>query len=675
LKNAHAYAKQAQQASDEAQAAQALQQAEAQNASTAGLAAARSGGNSLAALQETHKGYQANLRDIARDPNLSPQQRIAAVNETNTALTQNWNQQVQEQGRRTAANIDLAAARQIAAAPGNPIVAARATLTAAEGRLADMKAHARAYDIADIVGMQQQVVQDQASFRQTVADQAVQLTNLSGQLTAARDYGDTLAGATAIAAAAHRAVGEARGPVARQTATLAAQQADNAVLDARRQRIQEQGALAQAQHPNDTVAQAQALRELAQKEVASARGYDQQVQAQTDLTNANNQYNDAIYNRIQAEGQLAASEHPGDTVAQAAAIRSAAARALGAARGPDQTLAARTSYNQANEQVHQAIVARIQAQGQLAAAQRPGDTVAQAAAIRSAAARALAAAHGVDQTIAAQTAYSQANEQLHQAIVGRIQAQGQLAASEHPGDSVAQAQAVRSAAARMLAAAHGIDQMIAAQTAYKQSNDQLNQAIVNRDLSIGDLAASTTPEPLKQLDDKIAAARKALADSVGVDARRTQRTNLNSLLLQRATTAADQRASTVDFEFQMMQITAGQAAAMLTQLAHNKNLSQAQRDQYLEQARRYQLGLESPIGGTGFDLAPGNPRLPTFYDVSRAITGGGSGPTHNNTVDASATMSIVVNVGRNADVGLVADAIDRTTGAGLSQRLRAAGVR
>jgi len=257
----------------------------------------------------------------------------------------------------------------------------------------------------------------------------------------------------------------------------------------------------------------------------------------------------------------------------------------------------------------------------------------------------------------------------------RVQAEGAYAKALDPNDPIGNAQIDRQTALRELAMAKGYDQRLAALADLANANAALANAAVTVDQEMGALAASTTPDPVKQLDFQIQAAAKAMRDAVGPSAQRTARTNYNNLLLQRASTASTQREDEINFQFQMMQISAGTAASMLTTLAQASGIDKARKNALLEEARRYQLGLESPLLAGGFNLAPGNIRLPTFYDVAHAVMGGRTTTQGTHRVDARQNNTINIYVGKAADAGAVYDAMDRTTGSNLRQRLRAAGVR
>jgi hypothetical protein len=361
-------------------------------------------------------------------------------------------------------------------------------------------------------------------------------------------------------------------------------------------------------------------------------------------------------------------------VAQALTARQLGYTLLRTALNSQEQVAAEQMIAQGNVQLHQAYRARIQALGQLQQTLDTGDAAQQAKDAQAAAHKLLASARGTDEVIAGQQAVASANVQAHQATLSGIQARGQLAQARDTGDTVRQAQDARTTAQRLLRNAHGQDEVRSAETAMAQANAQYRQALEQRDISLGELAASTTADPVKQATDRLDAAINALHHAKGKDERIQLQTQVNNLRQQRDQTAASDAEDQIDYAFQMMQISASDAVGQLQGiLAKYHDLPPAMVRQIQEQIRRYQLGLEQPLGAGSFDLAPGDLKLPTFYDVARGMQTGQvqqSGATYSP--QYAATVNVYVTQG--GDESAVAAALDRALGTNVTQRMRMAGV-
>lgn len=336
--------------------------------------------------------------------------------------------------------------------------------------------------------------------------------------------------------------------------------------------------------------------------------------------------------------------------------------------------------NNAWKQWYQAVQSQAQQLADIAAqtqaARDYGNSVQQAFDLLQGAITASTHAVGPVAQAQAQQQIAQAQAAYQQAQFARIASETALGQAQHPGDLVTQAQIAQDGALRELAMAHGTDQVMQAERDLATANQQLADARATRFQELGALAASQTASPIKQLQAEIAAQAKALSVTVGVDSRIKAQTELNNLKIRYDQELASTREGTIQFQFDMMQITAQQAIHQLQDLLKLKNLTNSQRQQILEQIRRFALGQVQPLGATGFDLAPGNIKLPSFYDVQHAIRHGRPGPLSGETqINAPNVTNIYVAVARGSDVPKVADAIDRATGSRVRARLRAAGVR
>jgi hypothetical protein len=376
-----------------------------------------------------------------------------------------------------------------------------------------------------------------------------------------------------------------------------------------------------------------------------------------------------------SQEQLAEAQAHGDPGLIAAAQKAHGYVLLGRAKTQTQKNEARAMIISAEDAGVDATRQWADAQTSLAEARAHGDAGLIAAAELAGGQRDLGLAKNKFDRAAALTRIANAQTAAGEAARATADAQTQVAVAGDFGDSVAQANDAIAGAHRDLGLAQTGAERLAAQAGLLNAVNEREQAIAERYNEFAALAASETLDPVAAAKDLADGAQKALNATTGVDNRTKAQTNRNQLLQSYRALKIDTKESEINFEFQMSEISSGAAISLLQGLLKMKGLTKAKRQEILEEIRRFETGQESPIGGGGFNLAPGNVRLPTFYDVAHARRGAHMrGATHPN-IDASTAMTITVNVHRDADVGKVADVIDRATSSQLRARLRAAGVR
>jgi hypothetical protein len=451
--------------------------------------------------------------------------------------------------------------------------------------------------------------------------------------------------------------------------------------------VQAQGQLAVSQVPlGDPVGQAQAQLHTLEQQYEYMRSHKSAFDP-TQITQVLAQINDARKQAVDAavqygtqmndlRTQIDQAQAFGDSLAQAQAAVSGASRDVSIAnRGgtPQERAQARLNQVNAANQLQQAAFERVGQVAQTQSAQEWGDPLAQANTMIQAAQRELATARGFDEQNQALQNLAQAQQQQHQALMSNIQAEGQLQQTLNTGDTVAQAGAAMTTAQALLANAHGQQEVLQGEQAVAAAQVQMRQALEQRYQAQGQLAASLTNNPLQQIQDQIAGLVRSLSVTQGQDARTQVQTQINQLKLQYQNEFVSQRESTVQFQLDMYQITTQQAINQLQDLLKLKNLNVQQRQQIAQQIRQLQF---SDTQSGQFDLAPssGNVNLPTVYDVHRLMRNPGIRHTSLLGTDQS-TTNINVDVKNAGDVPAVADAIERTTGAKLKGRLRAAGLR
>jgi TP901 family phage tail tape measure protein len=167
------------------------------------------------------------------------------------------------------------------------------------------------------------------------------------------------------------------------------------------------------------------------------------------------------------------------------------------------------------------------------------------------------------------------------------------------------------------------------------------------------LALSRTEDPIKQAQIKVDAARKRLAEARTPEDRMTKQADLNNKIRERRNTAQQERFDDITFMADMGQIGKQTEIAMLqtllTTMHGNRDLRR--------QIRRtiYDLQHQTNDLDSG-DLTLGNIRLPTPYEVNRAIKEGGRAARGGHTFNTRAEVNVYV--ARAEDAPAVADSID-----------------
>lgn len=298
-----------------------------------------------------------------------------------------------------------------------------------------------------------------------------------------------------------------------------------------------------------------------------------------------------------------------------------------------------------------------------------------------------------DQVRKAIAALNNADKALADALTQAAQdigdAQDDLAAARAGDDPIAVAQAAQNKAARAMAGAKNRSDRTHALADTIRANNQMEQAVRDREAARIDVLESTTTDPVTQAHDEVRKAQAALRGTTGA-ARLTAQAALN-----RARTAArdaelQAREGDIDFELQMGQVSNSQAITMYQRLLQIRNLSKQQRRDIL--LKIHQLKSDAANEASGFDLDVGSLKLPTIYDVRRAFdpirrqvhdsqrsvlaeAGAQSAHIRNNVnhmyssrAEVQANVTVIVR-DRNA-AGEVFSAIDRALGTTLRARMR-----
>lgn len=272
----------------------------------------------------------------------------------------------------------------------------------------------------------------------------------------------------------------------------------------------------------------------------------------------------------------------------------------------------------------QAILAGVQADDAVLLAQAGGDPVAQAKVEAENAQRELDAMRksGADpnaikqqkaQLINSKRAAKDAADQQLQDLA-RLRAE--LASARAGDDPVAAARGAVEAAKLAQKVADTPTERLQALVDLTKANNDLQAALVQREMDRFDLMKSETDDPVKQAKIDLEAAKYALAHSKGTDKVKKQ-TDYNNAKKQYQDAKISDSEDTINFEYQMDQITADEAAKQLEALANLKGISKAKKRELLLQAKQ----LRDEASGD-YELDVGDIRLPSLYEVRRFVTAG-----------------------------------------------------
>lgn len=213
-----------------------------------------------------------------------------------------------------------------------------------------------------------------------------------------------------------------------------------------------------------------------------------------------------------------------------------------------------------------------------------------------------------------------------------------------------------------------------------QTNDQtLAQDLQAFIQSEADLAIANTLSPVKAAQDQVAADIKEAA-TIQRKNYKSEKEYLTALNEANAKTAKDRQATrdaivqqdlnTLAFESATQKIGDQQYINGLEQILKTKKLALAERQQIEEQIYNLQQGL-----GKSLDLNVGNLKLPSVYQIRRAIGLGTQGElpgAQNTVINHTATVNVYVNGHKGAHA--VGAAIDRSLGTTVKAAMRARGV-
>lgn len=272
------------------------------------------------------------------------------------------------------------------------------------------------------------------------------------------------------------------------------------------------------------------------------------------------------------------------------------------------------------------------------------------------------------------TAEKQAAETIYQEALAISNLQTQIAQARDVGNAGAQAADALRGAQREAGLAKTPQERLQAQLSILSAINQARQAAQAHIQAEGELHESETTDPLKQAKIKVSTDRRLLGAAVGPDERIKAQAALNNDLHKYGEAQVSAKEEQIEFQLKMQQISQQTAIDQYESLLHLHGLSKRTRDDVLTKIRSLQGELgNNPV----YDLSPSSIKLPTAYDVHKAIlsAANGSGIIHNQTGDITQVNQFAITVHDARDIDKVADVLDRALHAGVRSKLRAAGLR
>jgi hypothetical protein len=437
----------------------------------------------------------------------------------------------------------------------------------------------------------------------------------------------------------------------------------------------------------DPVKQARDAERTAERNLRDARahGNNRDVQqAITAVRQARTQRVKAELTNLQSESQLQAARGAQDPVSQArAAVREARQtyQFMQAHRhqfSPAERRDALRAVIEAQRSVDEAIIQQANdltdVRTQIAQAQHEGDPVAQAAdALRG------AQAQRIDPNDPAsgprrQLAIIEARNQQRQAALDRAKARAEYQAAQAGDDPRVQARgqigvdrlAVSQARRGTAAWYQAKTQLLQDQRSLRQANADFTQARF-------EYLEAMTSDPVRIARLQVRAARAGIRGTTGAARLRALAAYRNA---QRnaVQTQVQSREDDIDFNLTMEKITRDEAISQLESLSRTRGITKQTRRQVLERIKA--LKDEGDQEASGFALDVGSIKLPTIYDVRRAMGAIGRDAVHAGhriAMSSDTTINIQVNDVRAAHT--VYGQIDRAMRTNVRARMRTAGMR
>jgi hypothetical protein len=224
--------------------------------------------------------------------------------------------------------------------------------------------------------------------------------------------------------------------------------------------------------------------------------------------------------------------------------------------------------------------------------------------------------------------------------------QADITAARAGGGALASAQAAQTKAAN--ATAHAKTKVERAQALLDtiNANNQMEQALADQEASRFELLASATDDPVKKAQYQLKGDRALLKHAHGRAEHNRAQARVNDDLRAVRDQKLQGKEDDIDFNLEMERINRQTAIEQYQSLLRMHNLTKAQRRDILRKIHSLQKEGESEASGFGLQVQ-GGVKLPTIYDVRRAISGVQRAMSHNLTYQAKA-HSDAINGARDA---------------------------
>jgi len=233
---------------------------------------------------------------------------------------------------------------------------------------------------------------------------------------------------------------------------------------------------------------------------------------------------------------------------------------------------------------------------------------------------------------------NQRQEQQKQDADQLANIQTQIAQARAHGDPVRIARIAVRAANRARATAHTPIERAQALLDWINANNDLEEALSQREEARTDLLTSRTEDPVKIARIEKDAARKAIKGTHGVE-RMHRIADYNRKKTAYRNSQIDAKQDDIDFLLEMDKISNEEAAKRLEQLAKTKGISKQKKRELLLAAKRLRDEAEGD-----YDIDIGSIKLPTLYEIRRFVQGGMPvGPDGGAQVNNNQSINITVN--------------------------------
>lgn len=287
--------------------------------------------------------------------------------------------------------------------------------------------------------------------------------------------------------------------------------------------------------------------------------------------------------------------------------------------------------------------------------------------------------HSIKELREAATAYDEAKKGYEEARNAEAEELISFTESERSlrnvGNPMALANDLHAEATEMRATARTVAQRREATIKGLEAVNASQQAVQQEIAARGEIRESRELNPAQKIRTKLETINEQLKNATPEERLKleAQKGNEQTAWRQALVTEKDE---VIAFHKEKYEISGQVAIQEYESLLKTKGLAAATRREIL--SKIHAIEDELGVGNNQvYDLSPGNIKLPTAYDVRRAIGMAAIGGTliHSEGGIQQQINEFHINVNDSSDVGKVADALDKALHSGVRSRMHAAGVR